>query len=167
MASDLVFLENPELPTDFVEYIYNPKAPPKGNAENPLISRHKASMFMNCNDPCRWRFFHNCVPHLINRRVIDRVPRKKSKFAIRDDNSMEHQAWGITVRHEIAVAYVVCYHVFILALPFAFWGWWQHNHPDDLQNAAVPITVVAGLLSLFWGANGILTEGRHSGSKTG
>ncbi|RYO66330.1 hypothetical protein AA0116_g2938 [Alternaria tenuissima] len=167
VASDLVFLENPELPTDFVEYIYNPKAPPKGNAENPLISRHKASMFMNCNDPCRWRFFHNCVPHLINRRVIDRVPRKKSKFAIRDDNSMEHQAWGITVRHEIAVAYVVCYHVFILALPFAFWGWWQHNHPDDLQNAAVPITVVAGLLSLFWGANGILTEGRHSGSKTG
>ncbi|RYN18368.1 hypothetical protein AA0113_g9767 [Alternaria arborescens] len=167
VASDLVFLENPELPTDFLEYIYNPKAPPKGNAENPLISRHKASMFMNCNDPCRWRFFHNCVPHLINRRVIDRVPRKKSKFAIRDDNSMEHQAWGITVRHEISVAYVVCYHVLILALPFAFWGWWQYNHPDDLQNAAVPITVVAGLLSLFWGANGILTEGRHSGSKTG
>ncbi|CAN9179693.1 unnamed protein product [Alternaria alternata] len=167
VASDLVFLENPELPTDFVEYIYNPRAPPNGNAENPLISRHKASMFMNCNDPCRWRFFHNCVPHLINRRVIDRVPRKKSKFAIRDDNSMEHQAWGITVRHEISVAYVVCYHVLILALPFAFWGWWQHNHPDDLQNAAVPITVVAGLLSLFWGANGILTEGRHSGSKTG
>ncbi|OAG20525.1 hypothetical protein CC77DRAFT_1020215 [Alternaria alternata] len=167
VASDLVFLENPELPTDFVEYIYNPKAPPKGDAKNPLISRHKASMFMNCNDPCRWRFFHNCVPHLINRRVIDRVPRKKSKFAIKDDNSMEHQAWGITVRHEISVAYVVCYHVLILALPFAFWGWWQHNHPDDLQNAAVPITVVAGLLSLFWGANGILTEGRHSGSKTG
>ena len=167
MAYDLVFLENPELPTDFHEYIYNPKAPPKGNAENPLISRHKASMFMNCNDPCRWRLFHNCVPHLINRRVIDRVPRKKSKFAIRDDNSMEHQAWGITVRHEISVAYVVCYHVLILALPFAFWGWWQHNHPDDLQNAAVPITVVAGLLSLFRGANGILTEGRHSGSKTG
>ncbi|CAN9079966.1 unnamed protein product [Alternaria alternata] len=167
VASDLIFLENPELPTDFREYLYNPKAPPKGNAENPLISRHKASMFMNCNDPCRWRFFHNCVPHLINRRVIDRVPRKKSKFAIRDDNSMEHQAWGITVRHEISVAYVVCYHVLILALPFAFWGWWQHNHPDDLQNAAVPITVVAGLLSLFWGANGILTEGRHSGSKTG
>jgi hypothetical protein len=80
---------------------------------------------------------------------------------------MEHQAWGITVRHEISVAYVVCYHVLILALTFAYWGWWQHNHPDDLQNAAVPITVVAGLLSLLWGANGILTEGRHSGSKTG
>jgi hypothetical protein len=160
MASNLVFLEDPELPTNFDEYMYNPKAPPIGEAKNPLISRHKASKFLNCDNPCRWRLLHTCVPDLVNRRVIERVPRKKSVFETDKDNSAEHQAWGLTIRFEVSARYVAFYLFFILTFPFALWGWWQATHPDDLQNASVPVTVVLGLFSLFWGMNGILTQGR-------
>ncbi|KAH7361088.1 hypothetical protein BKA66DRAFT_471305 [Pyrenochaeta sp. MPI-SDFR-AT-0127] len=31
------------------------------------------------------------------------------------------------------------------------------KHPDDLQGASVPVTVILGLLSLFWSSSGILT----------
>jgi hypothetical protein len=58
---------------------------------------------------------------------------------------------------------VAFYHILILALPFGFWGWWQATHPGDLQNASVPVTVVLTMLSLFWGTNGILTQGRKLG----
>ena len=70
---------------------------------------------------------------------------------------------AILVVGEISAAYVAFYHLLILALPFGFWGWWQATHPGDLQNASVPVTVVLTMLSLFWGTNGILTQGRKLG----
>lgn len=51
---------------------------------------------------------------------------------------------------------MVVYHVLILAGTFGVWGWWMRVHPGDLQNAAVPLTTVAVLLSLFWSVAGVL-----------
>jgi hypothetical protein len=123
-------------------------------------------MFLNCDSPCRWRIFHECVPELINRKTIERIPKKLSMFKIKDIHAKESEAWGLKAQHEVSAAYVAVYHLLILIPPFAFWGWWQYTHPEDLQNASVPAVVALGMLSLFWGTNGILTEGRHSGTKS-
>jgi membrane protein YdbS with pleckstrin-like domain len=50
----------------------------------------------------------------------------------------------------------VLYHVLIIASTFGFWSWWLLAHPNDLQNAAVPLTIVAVFLSLFWSSAGVL-----------
>jgi hypothetical protein len=157
MAPDLVLGNHTELPNDFVEYEYQPKPP---DARNPLIDRHEADHFLSCDSPCRWNIFHECVPELINRKTIERIPRKLKKFDVQNVQSPESEAWGLKARHEVSAAYVAFYHILILIPPFIFWGWWQSRHPNDLQNASIPATVAIGLLSLFWGTNGILTEGR-------
>jgi hypothetical protein len=65
-------------------------------------------------------------------------------------------SWGIQAQHAISALRVVLYHLVIFAGTFGFWAWWLATHPSDLQNAAVPLTTVAMLLSLFWGSAGIL-----------
>ncbi|KAH7075153.1 hypothetical protein FB567DRAFT_632698 [Paraphoma chrysanthemicola] len=159
VAPNYIVGDDVDLPTDLIEYEYAPGPP---NARNPLISQHHASIFLNCDSPCRWRLFHECVPDLISRKTIDRVPIKRTRFDVGNINSPESEAWGLKAKHEVSAAHVALYHLLILALPFAFWGWWQATHPADLQNASVPVTVVLGMLSLFWGTNGILTHGRHA-----
>ena len=54
--------------------------------------------------------------------------------------------------------YVVTYHCLMVAGPFVFWGLWLKYHPDDVQSAAVPVTVVIGALSMFWSSAQILTS---------
>jgi hypothetical protein len=123
-----------------------------------------------CGDHCCWAWFndsipalggllHDCLPRLNTKRAIKRIPKKKSPFDTSSMNDEEAYAWGLEARHEISAAYVAFYHLLILALPFSFWAWWQATHPGDLQNASVPVTVVLTMLSLFWGTNGILTQG--------
>jgi hypothetical protein len=124
-----------------------------------------------CGDDCRWTLLnhyvptvgsllHECLPRLNTTRAIKRIPKKKSPFDTSSTDDKNAYAWGLEARHEISAAYVAFYHLLILALPFSFWGWWQARHPGDLQNASVPVTIVLTMLSLFWGTNGILTQGR-------
>ena len=65
-------------------------------------------------------------------------------------------AWGLQAQHVISLAHVLLDHVLILVGTFGFWAWWNVRHPNDLQNAAAPLTVVTALLSLFWASAGIL-----------
>jgi hypothetical protein len=127
-----------------------------------------------CGNFCSWALskhyvpilgsiFHDCLPRLNTKRAIERIPKKKSPFDTSSTDDKKAYAWGLEARHEISAAYVAFYHLLILTLPFGFWGWWQATHPSDLQNASIPVTVVLAMLSLFWGTNGILTQGRTSG----
>lgn len=148
-----------DLPNDR-EYTYDPR-PPK--ATNPPISRHEFSMHLNaCDHPCRWSFLHECMPQLDTSSAIVCIPKKSNMFDTTSNNPTDIYAWGLEAKHVVSTAYVVIYHFIIFLLPFGLWGWWIKKHPDDLSGASVPVTVVLGLLSLFWSANGILTEGRHS-----
>lgn len=103
------------------------------------------------------------MPQLATSSAVDCIPKKISPFDTASKNQTDIYAWGLEARYEISAAYVAFYHVVILAVPFAFWGWWQATQPSDLQNASIPVTVVIAMLSLFWGSNGILTQGRHFG----
>jgi hypothetical protein len=63
-------------------------------------------------------------------------------------------AWGIQAQHTISFLRMVFYLFLIFVGTFGFWAWWLLTHPNDLQNAAVPLTTVAVFLSLFWGSVG-------------
>lgn len=58
--------------------------------------------------------------------------------------------WGIQTQYSISFLYVALYHLIMMAGPIGFWVWWQKHHPDDLQNASIPMTTTAVLISLFW-----------------
>lgn len=147
-----------DLPTD-PEYVYEPR-PPK--ATNPPISRHEFAMHLNaCEPPCRWSYFHECMPLLGNSSAIGCTPKRRRIFATVSNNNTDVYAWGLEAKHVISAAYVVLYHLIMFAIPFGLWGWWIKGHPEDLQGASVPVTVVLGLLSVFWSTNGILTQGRQ------
>lgn len=57
----------------------------------------------------------------------------------------------IRAKYQISLMYVLAYHLLMLAGRGLYWGLWQSEHRGDLQNAAVPITLVVGAMSLFWG----------------
>lgn len=73
--------------------------------------------------------------------------------------------WGIQTQYSISFLYVAIYHLIMMAGPIEFWVWWQKHHPDDLQNASIPVTSTAVLISLFWSATGIfkMPRGAQSG----
>lgn len=73
--------------------------------------------------------------------------------------------WGIQTQYSISFLYVALYHLIMMAGPIGFWVWWQKHHPDDLQNASIPVTTTAVLISLFWSATGIfeMPRGAQSG----
>ncbi|KAF2998955.1 hypothetical protein E8E13_006894 [Curvularia kusanoi] len=147
-----------------VDYIYDPRPP--AETPNPPIRRHEFAMRLDaCNKPCRLSFFHECMPELNTVSTIACIPKRLTQYEVESGDRQDCFAWGLEAKHEISVARVFIYHVLVLAFPFGFWAWWQTKHPDDLQNASVPATVALALLSLFWGSNGILTEGRHYGNK--
>jgi hypothetical protein len=59
-------------------------------------------------------------------------------------------AWGLLAVERVALYRIMAYHIAILAGTFVFWGWWLRSHPDDLQNASVPLMASISLLALFW-----------------
>lgn len=165
LAPRWVIRDRKDLPSG-VEYEYDPRPP---RATNPPIPRHEFEMHLNaCDQPCRWSwfYFHECMPQLNTSSSITSIPKKHDRFNITAASSSNSPtdafAWGLEARHSISALYLVIYHVLIVAGPFAFWAWWMTEYPGDLQNASVPVTVVLGLLSLFWSINGILTQGREA-----
>ena len=160
IAPKWIIKERRDLPRE-PEYIYAPRPP---DASNPPISRHEFSMHLNaCESSCRWSLLHECMPQLETNSAIACIPKKRSIYDFESPSDI--YAWGLEAKHVISAAYVTVYHLIIFAIPFGLWGWWIRRHPDDMQGAAVPITVVLGLLSLFWSTNGILTQGRHAVDK--
>jgi hypothetical protein len=67
--------------------------------------------------------------------------------------------WGIRARYVISGVRVIAIHLAILCATLGVWIWWQCKHPDDLQGAAVALTVAFLLLSTFWAATGVLKVG--------
>ncbi|KAH8648915.1 hypothetical protein BGZ60DRAFT_422582 [Tricladium varicosporioides] len=151
IRANRVIFRGKDLPTD-LNYQYNPRPP---NAEVPPISPHEFELaFMSCNKKCLLSIFHDCVEAPIGNFAIERIPKRKGALEVKV-GSVEF-AWGIQAQHVISLLRLVAYHVLIFAGTFGFWGWWQAAHPGDLQNAAVPLSAVAILLSLFWSSAGVL-----------
>ena len=137
---------------DLDHYEYTPKPP---RATIPPITPHEFETSLSfCNPCCKLSFFHDCLGPPIGTTAVQRIPKKKSLLQW-EANSVE-TAWGIQARHVISFLHVLIYHALILGGTFGFWAWWQWRNPNDLQNAAIPLTTVCVLLSLFWSSAGAL-----------
>jgi hypothetical protein len=128
----------------------------------PPISPHEFKLAFNaCSNTCRFPSFHDCFELIDEDDFITRIPKKKSMFDIATQSRTARFAWGIEAQNAISLLHVVLYHLLMLLAPFGFWVWWQKLHPDDLQNASIPLTFVFVLMSLFWSATGILKTFRE------
>jgi hypothetical protein len=109
-----------------------------------------------CATPCNFWFWpwHECIGPLTQQRLYERTPKKKNFWDVKGANYSE--AWGLESRYNASFVHMLAYHLLMLATPFGFWGWWQGRHPDDIQGAAVPLTVALALMSMFWSSIGLL-----------
>lgn len=140
-----------EIPTD-INYEYKPRPP---HAEDPPISPHEFELaFASCDTSCIFSTFHDCIEAPNGDFALERIPKRKS--ALQLETAMVEFAWGIQAEYAISLVNVALYHFLILGGTFGFWAWWQSRHADDMQNAAVPLTTVTVLLSMFWSSAGVL-----------
>ncbi len=140
-------------------YGYNPRPP----QANPPITPHEFEMALAssspCGNSCMFAPFHDCAEPLYGKDALDTIPKRKTPLAV-GTFGREH-AWGIQAQHSISVTHVVLYHFLIIAGILGFWGWWQARHPSDVQSAAVPVTTMLGLFSLFWSSAGFFKPFRE------
>ncbi|KAF4470827.1 small s [Fusarium albosuccineum] len=146
-----------DLPTaNNTDYDYTPKPP---QASMPPIHPHIFEVaFNSCGDgKCSKVLpFHDCY-EFDETSYVTRIPKKKTPFGFEAGQPI---VWGLEARHSISALHVVLYHLLILIPPFVVWAWWQRNHPDDIQSASVPMTVVIASISMFWSATGIIKQFR-------
>lgn len=139
------------------DYEYKPRPP---SAEMPPIKPREFEYFLlpHCGSSCVLSLIHDCVESHLGNWALGRIPKRK--FAIELKVKSREDAWGLQAQHAPHGLIILLYHVLILSGTFAFWIWWQINHPADLQNAAVPLSVVTVLISLFWSSAGLLKSPR-------
>jgi hypothetical protein len=149
--------EYKDLPTK-QDYHYVPRAGDP-DARNPPLSPHLFdALFDSCPVPCSRIFFpHDCISPPTGAVNLNRIPKRTKAF----ENDHTSPIWGLRTVFAVSFAWVAAYHFIMVVAPFVFFGMWLRAHPGDYQNAAVPITVILGALSLFWSGAGILTGGRE------
>lgn len=141
-----------DIPNDTL-YEYTPRPP---IAEIPPVGPHEFEYNLHpyCGSGCKFSAFHDCVEPPSGDSLLSRIPKRRGYLMFGTDSIKT--AWGIQARHKLHALIVCIYHLLIIAGPFVFWGWWQSSSPGDFQNASIPLTVVLGLLSLFWSSAGVL-----------
>lgn len=138
------------------EYSYTPRVP---QAKNPPIPSHAfETVFSSCELDCNWKLPHDCVKCPSDTANLPRIPKRHRPFT--EDKASE--IWGLHTVHDPSFAYVLAYHLLMLTGPFLFFVLWLRAYPNDLQNASVPVTAVAALLSLFWANSGIILSIKRS-----
>lgn len=59
--------------------------------------------------------------------------------------------WGLHVELRPSFLVVLMWQIAITAGGWAFMGWWLSSHKGDLQNAAVPVTLIVTAVIALWG----------------
>ncbi|EXJ74071.1 uncharacterized protein A1O5_02365 [Cladophialophora psammophila CBS 110553] len=151
---------------------HNPDYEYKNGSQTPPIERPPISQeefedsLYPCATPCNLWFWpwHECIGPLTQQRMYERLPKKKNFWDVKGANYSE--AWGLESRYKASFIHMLAYHLLMVVGPFGFWGWWQSRHLDDMQGAAVPLTIVLALMSMFWSSIGLLRlpgEGTYQG----
>ncbi|KAF2650593.1 hypothetical protein K491DRAFT_761638 [Lophiostoma macrostomum CBS 122681] len=154
LALDRMVREHKDLPADVV-YEYTPRVG-QPEARNPPIGPHLfQTLFYTCPSPCKWPLPHDCLQPPNGDQHLRRIPKRLQCF----QNDQTSPICGLETVFAVSFAYVLVYHLLMVAIPFGVFGWWVTTHTGgDLQNASVPVTIALGALSLFWSGAGILTS---------
>ncbi|KAI1476419.1 hypothetical protein F4774DRAFT_428024 [Daldinia eschscholtzii] len=134
------------------DYEYRPR--PMGNI--PPVSEHEFRLrFYACHDPRPQQSllhrYHKCKKfgcHTHN--VLHLFPKKKTRLEEAGDT--REIFWGIYARERISFSWVLGYNLFCLLPMLAFFIAWilPRGRGADLQNPSVPLSIMMGMLSLFW-----------------
>lgn len=102
-------------------------------------------------------FGHTCRgPKTRKTHYVDRIPKRIKKWESGNEDPDDPYIWGIQARYKPCILAIFIIHSLILGSMFGVGGWMQKTHKGSLQDAAVPVTIAAVLLSLFWSTSGVL-----------
>ncbi|OTB18043.1 hypothetical protein K445DRAFT_20507 [Daldinia sp. EC12] len=134
------------------DYEYRPR--PMGNI--PPVSEHEFRLrFYACHDPRPQQSllhrYHKCKKfgcHTHN--ALHLFPKKKTRLEEAGDT--REMFWGIYARERISFSWVLGYNLFCLLPMLAFFIAWilPRGRGADLQNPSIPLSIMMGMLSLFW-----------------
>ncbi|KAL4734433.1 hypothetical protein BDV11DRAFT_174782 [Aspergillus similis] len=103
-------------------------------------NKHRLLHFFH---PCKKASGHSCD-------ALQLLPKKKTQLEQHGDKRQPF--WGIYAQEIVCFRWVVAYHVVCLLPMVVFFFLWMFplGFKGDLQDAAVPLTLMLGMLSLFW-----------------
>jgi hypothetical protein len=93
--------------------------------------------------------FHGCVKTRGLNDALQRIPKRNQPFQLSTHSCREYM-WGLHAHSRISARMVVLWQFFITLGGWCFAAWWLKDHHGDLQNAAVPVTLIIGALMLLW-----------------
>lgn len=154
MDVDRIFSCGEYLPEDHgqgAHYRYDPRPP---GAPNPLIDKKEFRLCLRtCENPCMWSYLpgykHRCSRHRSNSHRWKRIPGRLFAFDPRAAQP-EDIAYGLEAVHVVSMPLVFFYHSCLFLALVGFAIWWLKTHPNDLQNAFIPLMVCIGIVSPFW-----------------
>ncbi|GJD05243.1 phosphorylase superfamily protein [Colletotrichum higginsianum] len=140
-----------EFPEAFnLDYDFIPKRAERETM--PPVTPHEFyRRFYACYDRTTALHFHHHCRKLSGHSgdILDKFPKKRSELEEGGDARVVF--WGIYARERIAMVRVLCYNlVCVLPMLVFFFGWLSRHGPEQIQDAAVPVSVMTAMLSLFW-----------------
>lgn len=118
----------------------------------PICEHEFEKRFYACYQPSPLlHWYHRCrgaKGHSYD--LLNLLPKKKSDFE--EGGDKRERFWGIYAREKISLRWVLLYN-FICLLPMGvFFVVWivPLRRTTDLQSAAVPLSIMIALQSLFW-----------------
>ncbi len=130
----------------------------------PPVSEHEFyKRFYACHEPRpAMHFYHKCKKlGAHSHDLLSCFPKKKSEL---EESGDEREVfWGIYAREIISLRWVLFYNSVCVAPLVVFFFLWifPMGFVNDLQNAAIPVSMMVAMLSLFWSVFlGSLQHGR-------
>lgn len=127
----------------------------------PPISEHEFYKRFYSSSPPRplhWHVLHSKTTRKCTqfkrrghcREIIELLPKKLS--LLDEGGDQREFFWGMFAREVVCLRWVFFYNVIcMLPLVWFFFMWiFRWGHASDLQDASVPVTMVLGMLSVFW-----------------
>lgn len=126
-----------DLPLDSI-YQYSPRPP--GPHEDPPISPHefRRRFYTTLSNPCG------------RHEALERIPKRQKRFQVNLHVDGREDMWGLHVELRPCFLIIILWQVYISAAGWGFMGWWLSRHRGDLQNAAVPATLILTALMTLW-----------------
>jgi hypothetical protein len=129
-------------------YVYLPKP----MDDIPPISEHEFyKRFYACKRPKVSHWYHRCKKFSRHsREVLNLLPKRVG--ALEEGGDKREIFWGIYAREIVSLRWILLYNV-LCALPmfvFLFLWLFKLGQKGDLQNAATPLSMMLGFLSIFW-----------------
>lgn len=155
MNPDRIYCCGEYLPEDHgheAHYQYHPRPP---RVKNPLIGKQEFTRCLRtCESFCLWSYLpgfkHRCSRHHGDSHKWKRIPSRTSAAFDPKAAQPGEVAYGLEAVHVLSFPMVFFYHSVSILAWFGFWIWWLEGHPNDLQNASVPMMVFLGIIASFW-----------------